>query len=225
MCCVALKTYVVICRREMMPLLSLIFSALFILFGTVVIQAFRLVAFPYARLPRPPKYVTIATSPSSGISETRWRKLERLPKENKVIMLSFFLSTPAHPLWAKHVICVFFSDSSDDKQTKPKAKDGTKAENGSPGPGGTSRQEYIYYIYYRVQNLSSCFLSSVYLLLISSRPPKKNFVEVTELTDITYMSNLVKLRPGHMNIVLVLTDASKNILLSKFAKEVYSFTG
>ena len=32
------------CRREMMPLLSLIFSALFILFGTVVIQAFRSVA-------------------------------------------------------------------------------------------------------------------------------------------------------------------------------------
>lgn len=59
----------------------------------------------------------------------------------------------------------------------------------------------------------------------TSRPPKKNFVEVTELTDITYMSNLVKLRPGHMNIVLILTDASKNLLLSKFAKEVYSFTG
>ncbi|XP_030589083.1 dnaJ homolog subfamily C member 16-like isoform X2 [Archocentrus centrarchus] len=114
--------------REMMPLLSLIFSALFILFGTVVIQA--------------------------------------------------------------------FSDSSDDKQTKPKGKDGTKAENGSSESSSTS-----------------------------SRPPKKNFVEVTELTDITYMSNLVKLRPGHMNIVLVLTDASKNILLSKFAKEVYSFTG
>ncbi|KAM7410984.1 hypothetical protein PAMA_021111 [Pampus argenteus] len=115
--------------REMMPLLSLIFSALFILFGTVVIQA--------------------------------------------------------------------FSDSSEDKQTKPKAKDGTKTENGSPGTGNAP----------------------------SSRPPKKNFVEVTELTDITYMSNLVKLRPGHMNIVLVLTDGSKNILLSKFAKEVYSFTG
>ncbi|XP_071377931.1 dnaJ homolog subfamily C member 16 isoform X1 [Centroberyx affinis] len=114
--------------REMMPLLSLIFSALFILFGTVVIQA--------------------------------------------------------------------FSDSSEDKQTKPKAKDGTKTENGSPGTSSTS-----------------------------SRPPKKNFVEVTELTDITYTSNLVKLRPGHMNVVLVLTDASKNILLSKFAKEVYSFTG
>lgn len=113
--------------REMMPLLSLIFSALFILFGTVVIQA--------------------------------------------------------------------FSDSSEDKQSKPKAKDG-RVENGSPGSGGTS-----------------------------SRPPKKNFVEVTELTDITYMSNLAKLRPGHMNIVLVLTDASKNILLSKFAKEVYTFTG
>lgn len=107
--------------REMMPLLSLIFSALFILFGTVVIQA--------------------------------------------------------------------FSDSSEDKQIKPKPKE-TAATN-----------------------------------LSSSRAPKKNFVEVTELTDITYMSNLVKLRPGHLNIVLVLSDASKNILLSKFAKEVYSFTG
>lgn len=50
-------------------------------------------------------------------------------------------------------------------------------------------------------------------------------MEVTELTDITYTSNLVKLRPGHINVVLVLTDATKNILLSKFAKEVYSFTG
>ncbi|KAM9786043.1 dnaJ homolog subfamily C member 16 [Neosynchiropus ocellatus] len=109
--------------RDMMPLLSLIFSALFILFGTVVIQA--------------------------------------------------------------------FSDSSEDKLTKPKA--GMKTENES-GPG-------------------------------TGRPPKKNFVEVTELTDITYISNLVKLRPGHMNIVLVLTDATKNILLTKFAKEVYSFTG
>nr|XP_057941281.1 dnaJ homolog subfamily C member 16-like isoform X1 [Doryrhamphus excisus]XP_057941282.1 dnaJ homolog subfamily C member 16-like isoform X1 [Doryrhamphus excisus] len=112
--------------REMMPLLSLIFSALFILFGTVVIQA--------------------------------------------------------------------FSDASDNKCSKPKPKDGPKTENGSPGNA-------------------------------SSRPPKKNFVEVTELTDITYISNLVRLRPGHMNIVLVLTDGSKNILLSKFAKEVYSFTG
>ncbi|XP_004070366.1 dnaJ homolog subfamily C member 16 [Oryzias latipes] len=112
--------------REMMPLLSLIFSALFILFGTVVIQA--------------------------------------------------------------------FSDSSADQLVKLTGKDGTTAENGSSSS-------------------------------TSSRPPKKNFVEVTELTDITYTSNLVKLRPGHMNIVLVLTDASKNILLSKFAKEVYSFTG
>ncbi|TNM86500.1 hypothetical protein fugu_006730 [Takifugu bimaculatus] len=58
-----------------------------------------------------------------------------------------------------------------------------------------------------------------------SRAPKKNFVEVTELTDITYTSNLVKLRPGQMNVVLLLTDTSKNVLLSKFAKEVYSFTG
>lgn len=62
-------------------------------------------------------------------------------------------------------------------------------------------------------------------LLLSSRAPRKNFVEVTELTDITYMSNLVKLRPGQMNVVLLLTDTSKNVLLTKFAKEVYSFTG
>uniref|UniRef100_A0A671WLQ2 DnaJ homolog subfamily C member 16 n=1 Tax=Sparus aurata TaxID=8175 RepID=A0A671WLQ2_SPAAU len=58
-----------------------------------------------------------------------------------------------------------------------------------------------------------------------SRPPKKDFVEVTELTDITYTSNLVKLRPGHINVVLVLTNASKTALLRKFAKEVFSFSG
>uniref|UniRef100_A0A8B9HXG8 DnaJ (Hsp40) homolog, subfamily C, member 16 n=1 Tax=Astyanax mexicanus TaxID=7994 RepID=A0A8B9HXG8_ASTMX len=57
--------------REMMPLLSLIFSALFILFGTVVIQA--------------------------------------------------------------------FSDSSEEKQTKPKTKESTKTENGSPNTTNTSR--------------------------------------------------------------------------------------
>ncbi|KAG7477675.1 hypothetical protein MATL_G00072190 [Megalops atlanticus] len=113
--------------REMMPLLSLIFSALFILFGTVVIQA--------------------------------------------------------------------FSDPSEEKQPKAKAKEAPKAEERSEGSTDPS-----------------------------SRPPKKDFVEVTELTDITYTSNLVKLRPGHINVVVVLTDASKNVLLSKFAKEVYSFT-
>jgi len=61
--------------------------------------------------------------------------------------------------------------------------------------------------------------------LPGSRPPKKDFVEVTELTDITYTSNLVRLRPGHINIVLVLSEASKNALLRKFAKEVFSFSG
>uniref|UniRef100_A0AAX7TE12 DnaJ homolog subfamily C member 16 n=1 Tax=Astatotilapia calliptera TaxID=8154 RepID=A0AAX7TE12_ASTCA len=100
--------------REMMPILSLIFSALFIVFGTVIIQAF---------------------------SE---------PGESK----------PQKP--------------------KPKPKD---------------------------------------------RPPKKDFVEVTELTGITYTSNLVKLRPGHINVLLVLTNASKSALLRKFAKEVFSFSG
>uniref|UniRef100_A0A672G4A9 DnaJ homolog subfamily C member 16-like n=1 Tax=Salarias fasciatus TaxID=181472 RepID=A0A672G4A9_SALFA len=58
-----------------------------------------------------------------------------------------------------------------------------------------------------------------------SRAPKKDFVEVTELTDVTYTSNLVRLRPGHLNVVLVLTNASKNALLRKFAKEVFSFSG
>uniref|UniRef100_A0AAY4DB01 DnaJ homolog subfamily C member 16 n=1 Tax=Denticeps clupeoides TaxID=299321 RepID=A0AAY4DB01_9TELE len=59
----------------------------------------------------------------------------------------------------------------------------------------------------------------------SSRPPKKNFVEVTELTDITYISNLVRLKPGHINVVLVLSNAAKQALLKKFAKEVFSFSG
>uniref|UniRef100_A0A671WML3 DnaJ homolog subfamily C member 16 n=1 Tax=Sparus aurata TaxID=8175 RepID=A0A671WML3_SPAAU len=106
--------------REMMPILSLIFSALFILFGTVIIQAFR----------------------------------------------------------------------------KPKPKEQPQAEEDASSRASTS-----------------------------SRPPKKDFVEVTELTDITYTSNLVKLRPGHINVVLVLTNASKTALLRKFAKEVFSFSG
>uniref|UniRef100_A0AAX7W471 DnaJ homolog subfamily C member 16 n=1 Tax=Astatotilapia calliptera TaxID=8154 RepID=A0AAX7W471_ASTCA len=50
-------------------------------------------------------------------------------------------------------------------------------------------------------------------------------LEVTELTGITYTSNLVKLRPGHINVLLVLTNASKSALLRKFAKEVFSFSG
>lgn len=64
-----------------------------------------------------------------------------------------------------------------------------------------------------------------FFYLYCSRPPKKDFVEVTELTDVTYTSNLVKLRPGHINVVLVLTNASKTALLRKFAKEVFSFSG
>ncbi|XP_030632882.1 dnaJ homolog subfamily C member 16 [Chanos chanos] len=113
--------------REMMPILSLIFSALFILFGTVIIQA--------------------------------------------------------------------FSDSGEEKPTNQKPKDRQRTTNESPKTGSTS----------------SC-------------PPKKDFVEVTELTDINYMSNLVKLKPGHINVVLVLTDASRHVLLKKFAKEVFPFT-
>uniref|UniRef100_A0A3Q0RZZ0 DnaJ homolog subfamily C member 16 n=1 Tax=Amphilophus citrinellus TaxID=61819 RepID=A0A3Q0RZZ0_AMPCI len=114
--------------REMMPILSLIFSALFIVFGTVIIQA--------------------------------------------------------------------FSEPGESKPQKPKPKDQPQTEDDASSRASTS-----------------------------SRPPKKDFVEVTELTDITYTSNLVKLRPGHINVVLVLTNASKSALLRKFAKEVFSFSG
>ncbi|XP_068172069.1 dnaJ homolog subfamily C member 16 [Antennarius striatus] len=114
--------------REMMPILSLIFSALFILFGTVIIQA--------------------------------------------------------------------FSEPGENKTRNPKPKEPPQPEDD-------------------VSNRSNT----------SSRPPKKDFVEVTELTDVTYTSNLVKLRPGHINVVLVLTNASKTALLRKFAKEVFSFSG
>lgn len=48
---------------------------------------------------------------------------------------------------------------------------------------------------------------------------------MTELTDINYNSNLVRLRPGHMNVVLILSNSTKTALLQKFALEVYTFTG
>ncbi|XP_015283515.1 PREDICTED: dnaJ homolog subfamily C member 16 [Gekko japonicus] len=115
--------------REMMPLLSLIFSALFILFGTVIIQA--------------------------------------------------------------------FSDSGDERDSPPPKKDEPPSKSDRNDTGFTK----------------------------DNRIPKKGFVEVTELTDITYMSNLVRLRPGHMNVVLILSNSTKTPLLQKFALEVYTFTG
>ncbi|EOB04745.1 DnaJ-like protein subfamily C member 16, partial [Anas platyrhynchos] len=118
-------------RREMMPLLSLLFSALFILFGTVIVQA--------------------------------------------------------------------FSDSSDTRDSPPSEKEEatTKTEKNDTNFSKES----------------------------NSRVPKKGFVEVTELTDINYNSNLVRLRPGHMNVVLILSNSTKTALLQKFALEVYTFTG
>ncbi|XP_061213370.1 dnaJ homolog subfamily C member 16-like isoform X1 [Neopsephotus bourkii] len=115
----------------MMPLLSLLFSALFILFGTVIVQA--------------------------------------------------------------------FSDSSDTRDSPPSEKEETaaKTEKNDANFGKES----------------------------NSRIPKKGFVEVTELTDINYNSNLVRLRPGHMNVVLILSNSTKTALLQKFALEVYTFTG
>lgn len=63
------------------------------------------------------------------------------------------------------------------------------------------------------------------MIFLRSKFPKKGFVEVTELTDVTYTSNLVRLRPGHMNVVLILSNSTKTSLLQKFALEVYTFTG
>ncbi|KAM5246843.1 dnaJ homolog subfamily C member 16 [Ctenodactylus gundi] len=117
--------------REMMPLLSLIFSALFILFGTVMIQA--------------------------------------------------------------------FSESSDERESNPPEKEEAPEKAEKTEPSVTKEN--------------------------SSKIPKKGFVEVTELTDVTYTSNLVRLRPGHMNVVLILSNSTKTSLLQKFAFEVYSFTG
>uniref|UniRef100_A0A2K6FY39 DnaJ homolog subfamily C member 16 n=1 Tax=Propithecus coquereli TaxID=379532 RepID=A0A2K6FY39_PROCO len=117
--------------REMMPLLSLIFSALFVLFGTVMVQA--------------------------------------------------------------------FSDASDERESSPPDKEDAREKAGKAEPSFTKEN--------------------------TSKIPKKGFVEVTELTDVTYTSNLVRLRPGHMNVVLILSNSTKNILLQKFALEVYTFTG
>ncbi|XP_028921232.1 dnaJ homolog subfamily C member 16 isoform X3 [Ornithorhynchus anatinus] len=117
--------------REMMPLLSLIFSALFILFGTVIVQA--------------------------------------------------------------------FNDSGDERDSSPPDKEEAN-EKSEKNDTSFSKEN-------------------------NSRIPKKGFVEVTELTDVTYISNLVRLRPGHMNVVLILSNPTKTSLLQKFALEVYTFTG
>ncbi|XP_078095065.1 dnaJ homolog subfamily C member 16 isoform X2 [Mustelus asterias] len=58
----------------------------------------------------------------------------------------------------------------------------------------------------------------------SSRSPEQNYVEVTELTYVNYTSNLVRLMPGNINVLVVVTDATKNALIQKFAHEVYPVT-
>ncbi|CAB1336598.1 unnamed protein product [Coregonus sp. 'balchen'] len=168
--------------REMMPLLSLIFSALFILFGTVVVQAFS----------RPPKKNFVEVTELTDITYTSNLVKLRPGHMNVVLVLTDTTKNVLLSKFAKEVYSF------------------------------TGRE---------MMPLLSLIFSALFILFGTvvvqafSRPPKKNFVEVTELTDITYTSNLVKLRPGHMNVVLVLTDTTKNVLLSKFAKEVYSFTG
>uniref|UniRef100_A0A8C3U9I0 DnaJ homolog subfamily C member 16 n=1 Tax=Catharus ustulatus TaxID=91951 RepID=A0A8C3U9I0_CATUS len=100
--------------REMMPLLSLLFSALFILFGTVIVQA--------------------------------------------------------------------FSDSSDTRDAPPSGKEETATK--------TEKNDASFN---------------------KERFPKRALFEVTE--------------PGHMNVVLILSNSTKTPLLQKFALEVYTFTG
>lgn len=113
-----------------MPLLSLIFSALFILFGTVIVQA--------------------------------------------------------------------FSDSTDERESNTTEKE-EPSEKNEKTETSYSRE--------------------------STRIPRKGFVEVTELTDVNYTSNLLRLRPGHMNVVLIVSSSTKASLLQRFAQEVYTFTG
>lgn len=144
------------CRREMMPLLSLIFSALFILFGTVVIQAFRLVTQPYTRFYSTTKTFIFREKKKTSplllrlVCDTVQRKLEGPARVNK--QCCWFNSfTSVHPLRREKKLLCFFSDSSEDKQTKPKAKDGTKTENGSPGTGGTSRQEICQELFHFIE--------------------------------------------------------------------------
>ncbi|XP_058017219.1 dnaJ homolog subfamily C member 16 isoform X1 [Ahaetulla prasina] len=121
--------------REMMPLLSLIFSALFILFGTVIVQA--------------------------------------------------------------------FSDSSDERDLPPPKKEDPPPKSEKNDMSFTKEDSPA----------------------LPCRIPKKYSVKVTELTDITYTSNLVRLRPGHINVVLILSNATKTPLLQRFAQEVFTFTG
>ncbi|XP_072101309.1 dnaJ homolog subfamily C member 16 isoform X1 [Mobula birostris] len=56
------------------------------------------------------------------------------------------------------------------------------------------------------------------------RSSEQDFVEVTELTYVNYMSNLVRLMPGNINVLVAVTDATKNILIQRFAHEVYPVT-
>lgn len=143
-----------------------------------------------------------------------------------MLLVLFFYVFASPQEGQKKPLCVFSVTQVRINRLNQRQRMEQKLKMGHQGPVGLQGKNTLRTFSYREKkNVLSRYSKFLIVPLICSRPPKKNFVEVTELTDITYMSNLVKLRPGHMNIVLVLTDASKNILLSKFAKEVYSFTG
>lgn len=56
------------------------------------------------------------------------------------------------------------------------------------------------------------------------RSAEQVFVEVTELTYVNYTSNLMRLMPGNINVLVAVTDATKNTLIQRFAHEVYPVT-
>ncbi|XP_065431494.1 dnaJ homolog subfamily C member 16 isoform X6 [Chrysemys picta bellii] len=155
-------------KREMMPLLSLIFSALFILFGTVIVQAF---------------------SDSSDERDSPLPQKEEPNEENE----KTFSKENRFPLLTPSCTSQAFSAPS------LSCSRGLVGHSLAPTAFPPGRE--------------------------GSGIPKKGFVEVTELTDVTYTSNLVRLRPGHMNVVLILSNPTKTSLLQKFALEVYTFTG
>uniref|UniRef100_A0AAQ5YTX1 DnaJ homolog subfamily C member 16 n=1 Tax=Amphiprion ocellaris TaxID=80972 RepID=A0AAQ5YTX1_AMPOC len=83
--------------------------------------------------------------------------------------------------------------------------------------------DLLYSNWREMMPILSLIFSALFILFGTDSFPAQAFS--SNLTDITYTSNLVKLRPGHINVVLVLTNVSKNALLRKFAKEVFSFSG
>ncbi|KAK7877955.1 hypothetical protein WMY93_031383 [Mugilogobius chulae] len=262
--------------REMMPILSLIFSALFILFGTVIIQAFSEPGENKPQKPkpkeqppppeetgdrgstssRPPKKDFVEVTELTDVTYTSNLVRLRPGHINVVLVLSdasknvllrkfakevfsfsgtqtlhfSFLNSDKHRRWMPSLLRSARSDELEQEEDFSDFTGHVLALNGHKRYFCLFRPVFTEMNPQTLRSLTPpCAPGShapdVDVCSVPSRPPKKDFVEVTELTDVTYTSNLVRLRPGHINVVLVLSDASKNVLLRKFAKEVFSFSG